>query len=127
MQVAIFEDCEPSLLRDLVIRLQLTQCCPGDKVCYQGEVGNEMYIVNKGLLQVQVDGDIVATLSAGNHFGEISILDIEGVGNRRTASIISLGFSQLFKLSKNDLQEVSPYYRRSFPRKNYGLFAQNIW
>ena len=68
-----------------------------------------MYIVNKGLLQVEVDGDIVATLSAGNHFGEISILDIEGVGNRRTASILSLGFSQLFKLSKNDLQEVSGY------------------
>ena len=110
LQVAIFEDCEPSLLRDLVIRLRLTQCCPGDKVCYQGEVGNEMYIVNKGLLQVEIDNHVVTTLSAGNHFGEISILDIEGVGNRRTASIQSLGFSQLFKLSKNDLQEVSNYF-----------------
>lgn len=69
-----------------------------------------MYIVNKGLLQVEVDGHIVTTLSAGNHFGEISILDIEGVGNRRTASIHSLGFSQLFKLSKIDLQEVSTYH-----------------
>ena len=66
-----------------------------------------MYIVNKGILQVQVDGQIVTTLSAGNHFGEISILDMEGVGNRRTASIQSLGFSQLFQLSKNDLREVS--------------------
>lgn len=68
-----------------------------------------MYIVNKGLLQVEVDNHVVATLSAGNHFGEISILDIEGVGNRRTASIQSLGFSQLFKLSKDDLQQVSNY------------------
>ena len=65
-----------------------------------------MYIVNKGKLEVEVDEQVVATLSPGNHFGEISILDIEGVGNRRTASIRSIGFTQLFKLSKNDLQQV---------------------
>lgn len=113
LKVKIFEDCEPSLLRELVLRLRPTECCPGDFVCRHGEVGSEMYIVNKGKLQVEVDGQIVATLCPGNHFGEISILDIEGVGNRRTASILSLGFSQLFKLSKNDLQQVTEYSHRT--------------
>lgn len=70
-----------------------------------------MYIVNQGELAV-VDkrGAPLAKLSAGRHFGEISILDIKGIGNRRTASVRSVGFSDLFRLSKADLEEVLAFY-----------------
>ena len=60
-----------------------------------------------GTLQVvSPDGTIVfANLKAGAAFGEISILDIPGNknGNKRTANIRSLGFSDVFELSKSDL------------------------
>ena len=70
-----------------------------------------MYIVNKGELEVlDKGGAVLAKLSAGRHFGEISILDMKGIGNRRTASVRSVGFSDLFQLSKNDLEEVIEYY-----------------
>ena len=75
---------------------------------YSGEVGKEMYIVNRGRLQVVNDHGktILATLRPGSYFGEISILNMGNEGNRRTASVRSVGYSDLFVLSKKDLWEV---------------------
>ena len=71
-----------------------------------------MYIVNRGQLQVVADNGktILATLRPGSYFGEISILNMGNAGNRRTASVRSVGYSDLFMLSKNDLWEVLKDY-----------------
>lgn len=47
-----------------------------------GEVGKEMYIVNRGRLQVVADNGktVLATLKAGSYFGEISILNMGPAG-----------------------------------------------
>lgn len=47
-----------------------------------GEVGKEMYIVNRGRLQVVADNGktVLATLRAGSYFGEISILNMGTAG-----------------------------------------------
>ncbi|XP_078380058.1 uncharacterized protein LOC144663004 isoform X2 [Oculina patagonica] len=110
-KVKMFEHCDPSFLRELVLKLKPMLCSPGDYVCRQDEIGREMYIVNQGELEVlDKSGTVLAKLSAGRHFGEISILDMKGIGNRRTASVRSVGFSDLFRLSKKDLEEVIEYY-----------------
>lgn len=81
-------------------------------VLVSGEVGKEMYIVNRGRLQVVNDNGktVLATLRPGSYFGEISILNMGNAGNRRTASVRSVGYSDLFCLSKNDLWEVLKDY-----------------
>ena len=106
-KVALFQDCESGFLAELVLKLKLAVFSPGDYVCRKGDIGREMYIVRQGKLSVVAeDGrQIYATLAEGSVFGEISILNIKGnkQGNRRTASIRSLGYSDLFCLSKDDL------------------------
>ncbi|XP_054709775.1 cyclic nucleotide-gated cation channel alpha-3-like [Uloborus diversus] len=113
-QVRIFQDCEPGLLVQLVLRLRLQVFSPGDYICRKGDVGKEMYIVKRGRLQVVGDDGrtVFATLGDGSVFGELSLLNISGVktGNRRTANVRSVGYSDLFCLSKEDLWEVLEEY-----------------
>jgi len=100
-----------------------------------GEVGKEMYIVSRGKLQVVTDDgkSVLAVLRAGSYFGEISILNMGTAGkclnqfsvnvcgfadnntscctgNRRTASVRSVGYSDLFVLSKKDMWDVLKEY-----------------
>ena len=42
-RVAIFQDCEPGLLQELVTTLKLQIYSPGDYVCRKGDVGHEVY------------------------------------------------------------------------------------
>merc|ERR1719278_2293872 len=119
-KVRIFQDCEKGLLVDLVIKLKLQVFSPGDYVCRKGDVGKEMYIIKRGKLDVVADDgrDIYVTLGDGAVFGEVSILNIPGnkTGNRRTANVRSVGYSDLFSLSKDDLWEALEEYPEA--RKN---------
>ncbi|KAM9342288.1 cyclic nucleotide-gated channel alpha-4 [Pholidichthys leucotaenia] len=109
-KVTIFQSCEKSLLEELVLKLTPQVFSPGEYVCRKGDVGHEMYIIKEGKLAVVADDGVTefAVLSEGNFFGEISILNIKGnkSGNRRTANIRSIGHSDLFSLSKEDLTDV---------------------
>ncbi|XP_033953012.2 cyclic nucleotide-gated channel cone photoreceptor subunit alpha-like [Pseudochaenichthys georgianus] len=108
-KVRIFQDCEAGLLVELVLKLQPQVFSPGDYICKKGDIGREMYIIKGGKLAVVADDGVTqfVVLSDGAYFGEISILGIKGskAGNRRTANIRSVGYSDLFALSKDDLME----------------------
>ncbi|XP_046392937.1 cyclic nucleotide-gated cation channel beta-1-like [Ischnura elegans] len=115
-RVEIFQNTEAGFLCELVLRLRPVLFSPGDYICRKGEVGKEMYIVNRGRLQVVADNGrtVLATLKAGSYFGEISILNMgtagRSLGNRRTASVRSVGYSDLFVLSKKDMWDVLKEY-----------------
>ncbi|KAK0420845.1 hypothetical protein QR680_014921 [Steinernema hermaphroditum] len=112
-KVRIFQDCESGLLAELVLKLQLQVFSPNDYVCRRGDIGREMYIVKKGRLKItKDDGTLITYLLEGSVFGELSILNIPGSknGNRRTANIISMGYTDLFVLSKADLMNALKEY-----------------
>ncbi|XP_035681348.1 cyclic nucleotide-gated cation channel alpha-3-like isoform X1 [Branchiostoma floridae] len=113
-RVSIFSDCEPGLLVEIVLKLKPQVFSPGDYICRKGDIGKEMYIVKQGKLAVVADDGITTfvTLSDGSYFGEVSILNITGskTGNRRTANVRSIGYSDLFCLSKDDLLDALKEY-----------------
>ncbi|CAF90330.1 unnamed protein product [Tetraodon nigroviridis] len=112
-QVRIFADCEAGLLVELVLKLQPQVYSPGDYICKKGDIGREMYIIKEGKLAVVADDGVTqfVVLSDGSYFGEISIPGHQSkAGNRRTANIRSIGYSDLFCLSKDDLMEALTEY-----------------
>ncbi|XP_060608225.1 cyclic nucleotide-gated channel rod photoreceptor subunit alpha-like [Ruditapes philippinarum] len=115
-KVKIFEECEEGLLRELVLKLRPQVYSPGDFICRTGEVGKEMFIVNHGKVEILVPNQqnghrtVVAPLSPGNYFGEISLLKLDDGQNRRTADVKAVGYSELLRLSRKDLMSALVEY-----------------
>ncbi|XP_030847814.1 cyclic nucleotide-gated cation channel alpha-3 isoform X2 [Strongylocentrotus purpuratus] len=110
-KVSILKFCPPEFLHDLVLKMHLCIFTPDDLVCKKNAVAKEMFIVSHGSFKVTDDsGKVVSTLKSGDYFGEIGILNVEGSSNRRTANVYSVGFSELFSLSKDDVLGVLKDY-----------------
>ncbi|NXG04050.1 CNGA4 protein, partial [Sakesphorus luctuosus] len=109
-RVGLFHTWGHEVLRQLVLRLRPQVFGPGEFVCRRGDVGREMYFIREGRLAVLGEDGVtrLAVLGEGLYFGEISLINIKGntAGNRRTANILSIGYSDLFCLGKEDLAEV---------------------
>ncbi|KAM9020773.1 cyclic nucleotide-gated channel alpha-4 [Ara ararauna] len=109
-RVGVLRGCERGVLQRLVLCLRAQGYGPGQPVCRRGHVGRHMFFVRSGLVAVLGDDGAtpVAVLGQGRYFGELSLIHIPGnrCGNKRTADIVSLGHSELFLLSKQDLLRV---------------------
>ena len=57
----------------------------GTKIVEQGHGGVGFYMILEGTAEVVKDGKAVATLHAGNFFGELSVID----GEPRTADVVA--------------------------------------
>jgi hypothetical protein len=76
--VEIFQNTEAGFLNELVLRLKPVLFSPGDFICRKGEVGKEMYIVNRGKLHVMADNckTVLATLKAGRYSNMCRVHDM---------------------------------------------------
>uniref|UniRef100_A0A915PDQ1 Cyclic nucleotide-binding domain-containing protein n=1 Tax=Setaria digitata TaxID=48799 RepID=A0A915PDQ1_9BILA len=126
------QDCELSLLSELILMMKLQAFSSGDYVFKKGEIGKKMYIVRRGQLEVINDDDatVLAILKEGSVFGELSILNIPGNKdmNKRTATVRSIGFSDLHVLEKESLQNVLDEYpdvKQSFIEKGKKLLQKD--
>jgi CRP-like cAMP-binding protein len=79
---------------------------PGQVIFYEGEVGEKAYIVRKGgvkILSCYKEKEVVlAELKTGTCFGEMAI-----IGNMpRTASAVSMGYTDLYEIDKAYLDKL---------------------
>ena len=96
--------------------LQLVVLPPGHTIIEEGADGNEMFFIRCGVCEVEVDGNVVCELSAGDMFGEIAIL----TNVTRTATVRTVGFCNLLILTAQDFSLVVS----AFPHLRTDIEAQ---
>ncbi|MEZ4272883.1 MAG: cyclic nucleotide-binding domain-containing protein [Myxococcota bacterium] len=103
---------ERAMLADLFSVLEFE---PGQVVFNQGDVGDSLYVIAKGdvdVLQKGTDGQprVVAVLGAPQFFGEMSLIDKE----YRSATIRAKTQAKLLHLTNENLHVFAKNYRNGF-------------
>ena len=105
-KVPFFADAPISDVAQIVSRLKPVTIAPGDDIIRQGETGAIMYFIARGVVRVlrredSGDDHELATLFAGDFFGEIAILRDEP----RTATCRAATACALYELSRGQVEE----------------------
>ncbi len=101
----------------------------GDVLFHQGDLGDALYLINEGTIDIVTVADnerkVIATLEAGQSFGEMALLN----NNLRTATAIASADAQLLKIGKEQfdaLMEISPGLRKAVEQLNSKRILQNV-
>jgi predicted MFS family arabinose efflux permease len=94
----LFGRLQPLALERLAKRMQPVSVARGDAIVREGEVGQAVYLVSEGTLDVVSAGQTVAALHHGDHFGEIALLQ----ASPRTASVVAETPATVFMLDGED-------------------------
>eukprot|EP01064_Diplonema_japonicum_P007157 TRINITY_DN14865_c0_g1_i1.p1 TRINITY_DN14865_c0_g1~~TRINITY_DN14865_c0_g1_i1.p1 ORF type:complete len:523 (+),score=44.20 TRINITY_DN14865_c0_g1_i1:82-1650(+) len=108
-KVPLFRGCDDLFLEEVSCRLQYVAVLPGYYVLRKGEVGKEMFFIQRGQVDVVSEDTktVFASLTEGNFFGEVALVV---PGAKRTASIICKNFTELFVLNKTDFENLLDSY-----------------
>jgi small-conductance mechanosensitive channel/CRP-like cAMP-binding protein len=118
-QVDLFRSFDPAERAELAGKIRAREVAAGVVVVRQGEVGDSLYVLGEGLLDVEVARDgrnsVRDRIAPGEVFGEISLL----TGQGRSATISAALDSVVFEIHRADLD---PILRRR-PELAEGLAA----
>lgn len=104
--------------RELLRVLQVTDVVPykpGQVVMQEGERGGELFIVLGGTLKVVRGETELATLSPGDHVGEMALVRSQP----RSATVVSAGESELMVIRRTEFFEIL--------RKEHQLAVKLLW
>jgi serine/threonine protein phosphatase PrpC len=87
----------------------------GDRIVEEGEEGDEMFIVIQGTVNVRAGEAQLDALGAGQHFGEMALLDRAP----RSASVHSDGVSKLMVIRRVDFFDII--------RKDHDVAVKLLW
>lgn len=105
-KVSLFKDADEVFIREVVQILEPLVFLPDDYIIRQGEYGECMYFLNSGDIEVLFNGVRVAMLGAGSPFGETALIQ----GEKRTASIRTINYCDVYKLSKQSFDTLRKKY-----------------
>ena len=106
--VALFKYSSDRLRHVLLMALKPRTFDPGSVIARAGDTGNEIFFISKGSIDIVDENQEKKyfELTRGDYFGILSIMTRE----RRTATAISKGFSEIFVLSLEDFREIKEAY-----------------
>src|SRR5262249_31098029 len=101
-RVPLFADLPPEALTAIAAQMTQERFAEGDTIIQQGDVGDKLYLIERGRVEVSLPsplGDqVLDTLHDGDYFGEIALL----LDVHRTANVRALGSCSLLVLTKAD-------------------------
>ncbi len=100
--VHIFRESPMACLKLISQKLQQCYYSPNDYIIKKGEMGEKMFIIAHGDVEVSNGEKIFANLKDGQFFGEIALLE----ETERTADVISKTYCDLYTLHKDDFLEI---------------------
>ncbi|MBF0117783.1 MAG: cyclic nucleotide-binding domain-containing protein [Desulfobacterales bacterium] len=113
-KIPLFKNADESLIREIAVYLKPCIALPDDIICRYGEIGDKMYFLNKGTVEVVApNGDIYTTLGDGSFFGETALL----MSTKRNATIRATDYCEMYSLDKKSFDRIL---------KNHYEFAKEI-
>jgi CRP/FNR family cyclic AMP-dependent transcriptional regulator len=101
-KVPLFNACNEKQLEFIATRVDEVDVPAGKTLTEEGRSGGEFFIILSGDAEVKRRGAAVAQLSAGDHFGEIALLD----NGPRTATVVARSPLRCLVLSPGQFQDV---------------------
>ncbi len=89
-------------LADVLERGSWVTAAPGEAVVRQGDEGDAFYAIRSGRVDVLRDGEPIATLGPGDHFGETALLD----DAPRNATVTAHTPLRAFRLSREGFESL---------------------
>lgn len=107
-QVPLFRYSTPALRDELMLSLTPIITQPGGYLAMHGGIGDGIYFIADGSVEVVSSDEqtVHATLGAGEYFGDLTLM----LGERRSASVRSVGFSEIFRLDTASFSRIRSEY-----------------
>ena len=96
--VEAFKNLTPHELTNVAERMTRRQFMPGEVIIREGEVGEELFLISEGEVEIDREGREVARLGPGDFFGELALMS----GNPRNANVVAKRPVDTYVLGKDD-------------------------
>jgi CRP-like cAMP-binding protein len=104
-KVPLFKSCNKAFLNQLTEKIKLRIYAPGDAVVTVGEEGDEMFVLNKGQVDIEnAEGKVLVTLGEGSVIGEVAFFS---PNSKRTATVRAKTWCDFACLEKEDFMAVA--------------------
>jgi len=122
--ISFFENCDEGMQQYLVSVLNPRVFLPQDIIIQMGEVGKEMYLIERGHVIVSNENKKIsyAQLHEGDYFGETCLLG----ATTRMATVYAVTYCDCFVLTKEDFNDVLNSYQDTERRELTEAVARSI-
>jgi len=115
---SLFKECTACFLEAMSANLEMKNFEQGSEIIKQGDIGDRMYLLRYGEVDVTVGNHKVAVLQSGVMFGEMACLSTHSLATKRTASILARTVCLCYTIDRPHLLQVLA----AFPRDSAILF-----
>ncbi|KAG6953200.1 hypothetical protein JG688_00012988 [Phytophthora aleatoria] len=133
--IKYFVNCPESLISDIVMAMRPFAVLKDEYIYVEHEIAAHVFFIIKGKVQLVKtvrrgkEDTRLATMSVGDHFGELEVYDHDHGNGVRICSAVAKSYSELTFLSREAIQKISvswPEVTKHF-RETAATMASSMW